>query len=535
MSTVMDSYPVSNQDALTTIGLSTGFTGRGQTFTGDGSYIESVDFYVYQTASNGTFTAKIYAHDGGTFGTSGLPTGTALATSVSRAASGIHTGSITLVRFWFVGSNQFKTVNGTKYVAVAELASESAGNTNFGMDTSSASHSGNAVYNNGSTWVTSANDTIFYVNGKALPDSGFNYKKAITIDYTKCGTADSKNYPLKLALGSYAQSSDNDIRTTANGGFVTNASGYDIRPYADSALTTPLDYELVYYNASSGKLGMDIRIPTLSVSSNTIIYLAFGNSSLTNDSSFAGVWDGDFVGVYHLGDGTTLGLGDSTKNGYTLTNNNSTPAVAGQVGGGAQFTGNLTNYLSNSSLPMGSVMTISMWVYSPSANQNNQTTSFSLGNSDDPNRVVLLQPYNNGTYYWDAGNDTSGRSNISFAGMSDAWYYVTVVHDSTGANDHRIYWNGTSQTNKASSTTPSTTGIYIGGWPTYSQYFYGNMGEVRVSKVVRASSWVTADYNAQKASANLFSWGSKTWANAALPNKTITNRRLLPLNRNNGF
>lgn len=538
MSTILDSYVASNGDNVTSIGIAAGYTARGQTFTGDGSYIESVDFDLYQASANGTFTAKIYAHDGGTFGTSGLPTGAALATSVSRPASGITSGAHVLTRFWFVGANQFKTVNTTKYVVVAEVTGESGGNTYFAIDTSSSTHAGNAVYYNGSAWVTSANDTIFYLRGVSSPNSGFTYKKSITIDHTKCGSADSKNYPVKISLGSNVQSADNDLKLVGSGGYVVSGSGYDIRPYSDAALTQPLDYELTYYNSSSGALEMDVRIPTLSVSSDTVIYLAFGNSSLTSDSSFTGVWDGDFLGVYHLGDGSTINLGDSTNNAYSLTNNNSATATAGQTGGAVNFSAASSQYLSNGSLPLasGSALTMSLWIYSPSANQGSQLSAFNIGNQDSPNRVLLLMPWNSGTFYFDYGNDTGGRVSFSFAGYYDAWVHVTAIYNTSG-NDHRVYLNASSMINNADSTTASSnvTGIYMGGWPGVSQYWYGKMDEVKVSKVARSSSWITADYNAQKASSTLITWGSKVAGDKILPNKFVRNSNHPSLNRSSSY
>jgi hypothetical protein len=48
----------------------------------------------------------------------------------------------------------------------------------------------------------------------------YSYYRSVTIDYTKCGTADSADFPVLVSF------TDLNFRTVANGGRVQNASGY---------------------------------------------------------------------------------------------------------------------------------------------------------------------------------------------------------------------------------------------------------------------------------------------------------------------
>ena len=80
--TLIDSYPSSNYDQDQYLG-SNNFVGYGQSFTTTGSVLKlsSCKFYLVKVGSQtGAMYAKVYAHSG-TYGTSSIPTGSALATS----------------------------------------------------------------------------------------------------------------------------------------------------------------------------------------------------------------------------------------------------------------------------------------------------------------------------------------------------------------------------------------------------------------------------------------------------------------------
>src|SRR3989344_6655431 len=141
---------------------------------------------------------------------------------------------------------------------------------------------------------------IFFGINVNSAEAAFGYYKSVTLAEAQSGTADSTDWPLTIALGYGPQAADADLKTVANGGYVQNSSGYDIRPYSDSALTTALTFELVNYDGVNGKLEMYVKIPTLSASTDTVIYLAFGDSGISTDGSSTATWDSNFKGVWHL-------------------------------------------------------------------------------------------------------------------------------------------------------------------------------------------------------------------------------------------
>ncbi|MBL7933878.1 MAG: DUF2341 domain-containing protein [Bacteroidia bacterium] len=123
----------------------------------------------------------------------------------------------------------------------------------------------------------------------------YGYRKRITFDPTKVsGSSDLTDFPVLINI-----TSDNDLRTTANSGHVRSSSGYDIVFTSDDGVTL-LNHELTAYTATSGALQCWVKIPNLSTSINTHIYMYYGNSSATVNPSSSATWSNGYVGVWHL-------------------------------------------------------------------------------------------------------------------------------------------------------------------------------------------------------------------------------------------
>lgn len=167
MALVMDSYPESNQNG--TDGTFLTRTGLAQSFTGDGGVLDSVVLYLNKTNSpTGTAVVKIYAHTG-TFGSTGTPTGAALATSGTLDVSTLTT-SLVLKTFTFSGAERITLTNGTKYFLAIEYSGDSTNFISVGEDNSSPSHGGNRARLDSGVWGASTTaDYIFYVYKEDVP------------------------------------------------------------------------------------------------------------------------------------------------------------------------------------------------------------------------------------------------------------------------------------------------------------------------------------------------------------------------------
>jgi len=181
--------------------------------------------------------------------------------------------------------------------------------------------------------------------------------RQITAEYADAAGSHA-NFPL-LISGTYDY-----LAHTDHGGKLTSASGFDLIFTSDEEGNTKLDHQIESYNHETGALVFWVRVPTLSAADGTVVYAFYGNSSVTtSQQDVPGVWNSNFKAVYHLGNGVTLNVADSTSNAQDLTNNNATPA-AGQVDGGAGFSGSAQYIYRNNptGFPTGAAeRTLSAW------------------------------------------------------------------------------------------------------------------------------------------------------------------------------
>ena len=321
----------------------------------------------------------------------------------------------------------------------------------------------------------------------------YAYSRSITISHAKVPNTDQTNFPV-LISGVYSY-----LATTANGGQVQNANGYDIVFSSDAAAANLLSFEREKYVAATGEVDFWVRIPTLSHTADTTIYMSYGNGAVATDQAApTQVWDGNYEGVWHFPNGTTLSGNDSTGNGFNLVSSGSTPATPGQIDGGASFNGS-NQYLTNGALSIapGSSITVSYWSFVATANLQG-ASAFTIGGADNPNRIQAHSPWTDKRLYWDYGSYASGgRISADYTSSLDKWSYVTLTY-SAGSSLHAIYLNGVLITSSTSSNSPvnTETGIDIGRWAAVG-YQKGNLDEFRVSNAARSADWIATEYNNQ--------------------------------------
>jgi biopolymer transport protein ExbB len=136
-----------------------------------------------------------------------------------------------------------------------------------------------------------------------------DYYRAITIDNTKVmGSANLTDFPVLVKI-----TSNNDLRTTGNGGKVQNANGYDIIFSSTSDGSSPLAFDREVYDATTGKFIAHVKVPTLSHNSNTVIYLCYGDNTITTYQGGTGAWHSGYEAVFHFNEASGNAL-DSTAN-----------------------------------------------------------------------------------------------------------------------------------------------------------------------------------------------------------------------------
>lgn len=168
MPVILDSYSESNQDNSFTFqtGSPSGF---GQSFdAGGGGVLNSASLYLKKNGSpGGIIRFFIYAHTG-TYGDTGVPTGSILATSDQINASALST-SFALVNLTFSGGNKITLSASTKYFLVLDTASitgSGSDSVGVGEDASSPTAGGNIASFFSGAWhafTGSTQDLPFYV------------------------------------------------------------------------------------------------------------------------------------------------------------------------------------------------------------------------------------------------------------------------------------------------------------------------------------------------------------------------------------
>lgn len=161
MATLIDSYSESNQSNEINVHFGS-VIGIGESFTSDSGVLNSATFYISKEGSpTGNATYNLYDHTG-TFGSTGTPTGAALATSENIDVSSLTT-SLALVTANFTGLNKYSLVSSTNYFITVEYSGGDASNhINIGVDLSSPTHAGNGA-RTVSGWGAQTYDVCFYV------------------------------------------------------------------------------------------------------------------------------------------------------------------------------------------------------------------------------------------------------------------------------------------------------------------------------------------------------------------------------------
>ena len=339
--------------------------------------------------------------------------------------------------------------------------------------------------------------------------SGWSYRQAITINHANVLTTDQTNFPVLVNLAgntglqNHAQASGNDILFTASDG------------------TTLLTYEREKYVSGTGALVAWVKIPILSHTSDTVVYMYYGNSGAPDQQNAAAVWDTNYKGVWHLNQTPTGAAGDIVDSTGGDNGTSQTIAAgaqaAGKIGGSLTLSGT-NNYISTAtSFANPQTVMLEAWVKTTTTNgykvvgfEVNQTGTGS-GTYDRHIYFDTTGHANFGTY--NGGAQVAASTNVLNDGQ---WHFLVGYRDNAAATIG-LYVDGVLQATTASSTAQNFTGWYrIGGyktsgWPGLGGdgYFAGSVDEIKLSHFVRSAGWIKTEYTNQVSPATFYSIGSE--------------------------
>ncbi len=318
----------------------------------------------------------------------------------------------------------------------------------------------------------------------------YNYRMKITIDETMVpGTEPLNDFPM---LFSYT---DPLLRSTSNGGYVSFPDGRDIRFTGPDRLSL-LEYEFEYYDPVTGTLVAWVRIPSLSATANSEVFLYFGDPAGSPGWNGPEVWSNQYTAVWHMNNdpsATAPQITDATSfmnhgtTGGTMTIDDQ---VEGKISGGIDFDG-VDDY---ATMPVNGFNTdsgtVEMWINLDLIPLINSDYFFAHRQQDPISDRAYLRVWDTGE--WGTGmGETYDLIRGGTLGTA-AWHHLAITWDGTevwgfldGAQDFGP---------QSYSALDTVREIFIMAWMPSSESADGTLDELRVSSVPRDSGWIVASY-----------------------------------------
>ncbi len=330
-------------------------------------------------------------------------------------------------------------------------------------------------------------------------NASWQYRQTITINHAQVA-ATMTNFPVLISisdsyLASYAQSNGHDI-------VFTDASG------------NKLNHQIERYNATTGGLTAWVQVPSLSSTTDTILYMYYGNPSASNQQNPSGVWDSNYLMVLHLSEASGTQF-DSTPNGNNgVSYGGVVQGAAGQIDGGDKFAnppGNEYVQGTSSSLSLSDTYTVSMWFNATSL----PAYQCLLETGVLANRVTMLW-LQSGSNAIAIGHSPSTHYIMStgVTVSTGQWHFVEFSFNYSASPQAVLYFDGAQVSlvnSNGNGHTPTTPGTYrVGADLQYSAgyTFNGAIDEARISNTVRSSAWVSTEYKNQKTPSSFYTVGA---------------------------
>ena len=343
-------------------------------------------------------------------------------------------------------------------------------------------------------------DTDFDYESSTWWNSNWDYRKLITINSSQVAD-DLKNFPMLVNI------TDSDLASRAQ------SDGDDIAFVLWSDNNTQLNHEIESFNSVSGNLVAWVNVTSLSSTVDTKIWMYYSNSECNNQQNSAGVWDSNYVLVQHLNETSGIHY-DSTNYGNNGTNYNSNQNVGGIIDGANQFDGtnDWIQISDDPSLEGMQQLTIEAWIFD-TGNDANPRGIVSKRVSSGSQRSFSLFLWSGRNINFDIGTD---RDVTSSTVTANQWYYFVATFDgSLSSQRKKYYFDGSYDSSDECSPTsvPSTSSdLHIGILnANYGNGWAGIIDEVRISNIIRNSSWMTTTYNTVVNTSTFISLGSEEY------------------------
>lgn len=333
----------------------------------------------------------------------------------------------------------------------------------------------------------------------------WKFRKSIIISSTITDST-MTDFPLLVytatdaSLASNAQADGDDILFTSSNG------------------QTKINHEIEYYNSSTGELVAWIQIASLPNTSNTEIYMYYGNPAASNQQNITSTWSATYKAVYHFAETAGDYLDSTGNNEDCATISVTSRTAAGKYRYAPDFVPASTNGIGCTVVSTLGDVTQMAWVFLDSGSALRPIIQHAaLGELEAQNVAYGLETdntvNNNLWQQWEHGAGVNDTNTSTAAVATGAWAHVAAVRDATG-NTVTWYLNGAA-TGSASSYTNDPTGggsglLYIGKRISSGQYWDGRIDEIRIYHSIQSADYIKATYQNQNAPGTYLTFNGQT-------------------------
>ena len=294
------------------------------------------------------------------------------------------------------------------------------------------------------------------------------------------------------------------------------ATGADIVFTGGDAMTV-LASEIESFTPADGKLVAWVKVPSLSATTGTKLYVYYGNPSPPAPTPEM-VWTASYLGVWHFHQDPSGGNGairDATSGNHdgTPQQMEANDSVTAQIGRGLDFDGN-NEFVRFDQVNVGNSFTISMWVRIASGNSVKTLIANSNSGRDEDGFRAFVNTVNTSDrrLFFESGDGTGGRGDVAVTDMNaitqNVFAHVAfVVNRMQGTA--QIYVNGAKVDVDMSigANFLNNSDFEIGRMKNNLFYFDGILDEVRLATAQRPAEWLKTSFNNQSQPNNFHTFG----------------------------
>jgi concanavalin A-like lectin/glucanase superfamily protein/type IX secretion system substrate protein len=349
--------------------------------------------------------------------------------------------------------------------------------------------------------------------------ASYLYKQEITLQSSQVPGSGRNNFPVLITQANLDTAFFSNCQQS-------NPLSMDI-VFMDATETTVLYREIVHFDSGNQEFEAWVLIPTLSGSTNTILYMHYGSpTGVANDPE---TWPTAYRGVWHMQD-TPAGSADDILESTAYGNHGTSQAmdladhVPGQISHALNFDAADYEYLNcgnDASLALAGDFTISAWVQMDSASAPDSYMRIVSKKNDSPDADGYGWSYNPFTDIMHVYGIWTSNYAYATLSLDTNWHYVTAVVSGTNV---AFYSDGSSlsMTNNTISTLITNTNDFLiaNQDALNPRYYAGQLDEIRVYAGTFNTNWIATEYNNQSNPGSFYSVGSEIFIGT--PTNTVT-------------